>query len=605
MKLLHFTLGPVQGFVASARRTRDLWAGSFLLSYLSGHTMKAVLDAGGKIVFPDVKNDQLLRAIQNPKGNHNNPDIGSLPNRFKAKVPDDFDDKLCKDAVIAAWKKVADKVWYKYVFHVAQHGEGTQAIWNRQVENFWDIAWVIGDDPGDKSDGTWLDQRKNWRSYQPSHEGGDHCTLMGDWQELSGFVRARQREKQDNFWKSMREVAAGLNLADNERLCAIALIKRLYPLVAEEAIGWKLNVKSWPSTPYVAAIPWLKEAYKTPEAETYLQEIEEARLDAFGEYDSKLDCLKNTGKFTKLDGNYFHKAALENKNANSEIPDDLRLQLIAHLRDLNQAVGHAASPFYALLLMDGDSLGKLLQNVDGAQVSRALAIFTYGVDNIIKNCCGKTVYAGGDDVLALLPLDQALHAAQQLREHYLKAFEENNLKDKSTISAAIVFSHYNQSFQAVLKEAHYQLDDIAKAQNGRDSLAVSVLTGSGRTVEWVSSWQDKTSSKAVTQMLTDLSDKFKDDYSSSFFYNIRERYELLTDEKQRLIEGLEPLQLLTAEYQKNREKNVQLKDAEERVGNLLRVCRTRKHSEEDLRSLYVDGALLVRFLAGKGRGLEE
>jgi CRISPR-associated protein Cmr2 len=234
-----------------------------------------------------------------------------------------------------------------------------------------------------------------------------------------------------------------------------------------------------------------------------------------------------------------------------------------------------------------------------------LAIFTDGVDNIIKNCCGKTVYAGGDDVLALLPLDQALHAAQQLREHYLKAFEENNLKDKSTISAAIVFSHYNQSFRAVLKEAHYQLDDIAKAQNGRDSLAVSVLTGSDRTVEWVSSWQDKTSSKAVTQMLTDLSDKFKDDYSSSFFYNIRERYELLTDEKQRLIEGLEPLQLLTAEYQKNREKNVQLKDAEERVGNLLRVCRTRKHSEEDLRSLHVDGALLVRFLAGKGRGLEE
>lgn len=27
----HFTLGPVQGFVAQARRTRDFWAGSFLL----------------------------------------------------------------------------------------------------------------------------------------------------------------------------------------------------------------------------------------------------------------------------------------------------------------------------------------------------------------------------------------------------------------------------------------------------------------------------------------------------------------------------------------------------------------------------------------------
>ena len=30
-----FTLGPVQGFVAQARRTRDFWAGSFILSWLS------------------------------------------------------------------------------------------------------------------------------------------------------------------------------------------------------------------------------------------------------------------------------------------------------------------------------------------------------------------------------------------------------------------------------------------------------------------------------------------------------------------------------------------------------------------------------------------
>ncbi|MBA5248658.1 MAG: hypothetical protein FE834_03865, partial [Gammaproteobacteria bacterium] len=28
---LHFSLGPVQGFIGQARRTRDLWAGSFLL----------------------------------------------------------------------------------------------------------------------------------------------------------------------------------------------------------------------------------------------------------------------------------------------------------------------------------------------------------------------------------------------------------------------------------------------------------------------------------------------------------------------------------------------------------------------------------------------
>ena len=39
---LHFSLGPVQGFVVQARRTRDLWAGSFLLSRLALEAMWAV-----------------------------------------------------------------------------------------------------------------------------------------------------------------------------------------------------------------------------------------------------------------------------------------------------------------------------------------------------------------------------------------------------------------------------------------------------------------------------------------------------------------------------------------------------------------------------------
>ena len=35
LQRLHFSIGPVQGFVAQSRRTRDLWASSFLLSHLA------------------------------------------------------------------------------------------------------------------------------------------------------------------------------------------------------------------------------------------------------------------------------------------------------------------------------------------------------------------------------------------------------------------------------------------------------------------------------------------------------------------------------------------------------------------------------------------
>src|ERR1700728_909561 len=62
-RLLHFTLGSVQSFVAQARRTRDLWAGSFLLSWLAGRAMRVIVENGGSILVPDVKQDPLFVAV--------------------------------------------------------------------------------------------------------------------------------------------------------------------------------------------------------------------------------------------------------------------------------------------------------------------------------------------------------------------------------------------------------------------------------------------------------------------------------------------------------------------------------------------------------------
>src|SRR5690606_29709494 len=104
MRKLHFTLGPVQSFVAQSRRTRDLLAGSFLLSYLSGHAMMAIIRpqnnlSGGNIVFPYVHQrqgeemglkDPLLQAISRTMDGEvigEGPWVGSLPNRFKAEIP--------------------------------------------------------------------------------------------------------------------------------------------------------------------------------------------------------------------------------------------------------------------------------------------------------------------------------------------------------------------------------------------------------------------------------------------------------------------------------------------------------------------------------------
>ena len=50
--LLAISVGPVQEFIAAARRTRDLWFGSYLLSEISRAVAKAVENQGGRLIFP-------------------------------------------------------------------------------------------------------------------------------------------------------------------------------------------------------------------------------------------------------------------------------------------------------------------------------------------------------------------------------------------------------------------------------------------------------------------------------------------------------------------------------------------------------------------------
>lgn len=62
--LFLFTIGPVQEFIAAARRTRDLWAGSQLLSELSRTIAIALRDETKEnLIFPapDIGDKELRR----------------------------------------------------------------------------------------------------------------------------------------------------------------------------------------------------------------------------------------------------------------------------------------------------------------------------------------------------------------------------------------------------------------------------------------------------------------------------------------------------------------------------------------------------------------
>ena len=495
---LDISIGPVQGFVSQSRRTRDLWGSSYLLAFLSAHAMHGAAEAGATIVQPSLDGDRLYRWVAG-YGIGEPPRFGTLPNHFVAEVNGDARGvaEAAVGSLTAAWTRVHDAVWNRYIASACPAENDTEVIWNRQVGAFWEVMWTAAPS-GDR--GRSFAHRKHWRSHRRSEEPGDKCTVMHDLQELSGHVRAQNRGAQDQFWDFLRNGVGSLDLRDNERLCAIALVKRLLPKVAPEALGWEVDTSRWPSTVYVGAVPWMQRVVSAVpgQAVAYANAVVRyapAHVRKMQRPPRSL-AVPDAGDFPKLDANYLHREFVSSdrlcplddgteNRARKELTD--RLQAIYDARHKDGRLGSPPT-FYVLLLADGDRLGRLLGERGGEIVSTALRAFTARVPKVVKKHEGVTVYAGGDDVLAMLPAPSALDCAQALSDAYRRAFADTDAKDGVTLSAAAVFAHIRLPLNHVLSEAHRLLDVVAKDGNGRNSLVAAVLKPGGPYCQWVTTW---------------------------------------------------------------------------------------------------------------------
>lgn len=688
--ILHFTLGPVQGFVGQARRTRDLWAGSYLLSYLAGCAMRTVKGGSGQIVFPAVDNDPLFLALTTGPKPTSAADpaasVGSLLNRFKAEVPESFEPKKCVEAVQKKWQDIAQAV----LEEARRLGINlSSAIWQSQIDNLWDCAWAIGDDDAV------LDIRKNLRTHLPPPEKGEKCTVCGERQELSGkgMGTRHSRNEMKKWWdeevrarlKSIQK-ATLFDLKEGERLCAVCLVKRAFPFsdIAKIAIGWEVPV-NYPSTSYMAAVDWIIRAFKAcghaqhgPGVQTAVTNYIAVACAAdvwLAETATRIEGISAAGPgsrlngqiahrgkreewqfFADLDGDAFFKSAIRNSRefevAGDAPPSDpkwvensrenpKRKALEDALDRLQKALPEKsgqpreATPFYALLLMDGDNMGKLLSGYKAHQdkIAEALAAFTQEVPKIVWRCNGKLIYAGGDDVFALLPIDRAIECAKCCREAYMKAFDsvfgadrKNGKKvpqeHETTISAAIEYAHMQTALGVIVRDAHKLLDEVAKTQCGRDGLACRVWKRGGPVLTWAQPWEVMLDTKTIAcgkgthaTILDEVRYAFQDasdepsKFSSKFFYKVCDLFDLLAPGGVLTISEDTAKRILATEYLANRDPWLgdptaaqKRAMAEERVARLLTLCHgQRRKIETGLEpvSLSADGALLVRFLSQK------
>jgi CRISPR-associated protein Cmr2 len=328
-----------------------------------------------------------------------------------------------------------------------------------------------------------------------------------------------------------------LDAEGNERLCAICTVKRF---AQQFYFKPKCGLKTaFPSTSSVATALFRRDVLKTtgPAAGAFVQLLQEAKgQDAqlkqmrplYKPAQSGLPLLDALSSdqwgFTHYDGDLlFEETYTERK-----LERDYGLRFdVQTLNDLRAALGQLLSQaglgrpsrYYAVLAMDGDKMGEKLNQMDDDKeqqaISAALRRFATDVQRIVEDeGGGRVVYAGGDDVLALLPQDTVLGTADALRQAYTRQAGQG-----FTLSGGIAIAHHQAPLDGVLVAAR-EAEHAAKDLYDRDALCLVALKRSGEPLRVGAHWQEKDVSCDTPTLVNRLCEHFKasGELSSRFAY---------------------------------------------------------------------------------------
>ncbi len=285
---LRFHLGPVQAFVTAARRTRDIWAGSFLLSWLTARAAAAALAGGDArdLVKPASARQEPIFvaacALHEGLSLPVEPFLGGFPNHFELENPDAEAEGRAVASVRRNWSCLGAAV-EAYIFDAEVDGKRlddkypeARVIFRSQIGSanavpYWEIYSIVVDNelwrktsPGAAPISP-LTARKSLRwapdiATAPGLEHGAFCSLILGQREISGVAEIDNSDKRNSrrdFWADVRAAIVGrrygravsardpdecLDLRANEFLGAVALVKRLFPLLSaremKRVIGW-------------------------------------------------------------------------------------------------------------------------------------------------------------------------------------------------------------------------------------------------------------------------------------------------------------------------------------------------------------------------------
>ncbi len=264
-----------------------------------------------------------------------------------------------------------------------------------------------------------------------------------------------------------------------------------------------------------------------------------------------------------------------------------------------------------------------------AMISESLNSFArHGVAPEIKRRKGRLIYAGGDDICAVLPLDTVLDAADRIRKIYQYGFvaygkngaEELNEKDFQgvgrigmhlgktegiSISGAIIIAHHKEPLREVLRDGREVLENIAKKRAGRDALAIRLKKRSGGDRDVWFKWDEKNdfanSEESLYESFTTLSTNVADDIiGTGLLYRIA-----ALENAVRVVAGADlkshtddVLRLFKYEVEHSGKSSLG-NDEIERLSRLLAGLCIREVSSEKRLEFNPEAAIIAAFLARK------
>ena len=205
-----------------------------------------------------------------------------------------------------------------------------------------------------------------------------------------------------------------------------------------------------------------------------------ALADAITRLENTNPAYKDLSK-CDFDSNVVHE--LKSKQIKSE---DVKDRKAKEIYETLKEHGIEYSPYYAIMLFDGDNMGKwycgdnlrdeVLLREFQTKLSKDLGRFAEEVrEEVLVLPKGKPVYTGGEDFLGFINLNYLISVMKNLRERFTK-IDLSVYSDKTlTFSAGVAIAHFKTPLSEVLKWARRMEQEAKKRDNNKDAFGIAVL----------------------------------------------------------------------------------------------------------------------------------